>query len=294
MASAAPELSPAEPAPDPVLAQPSARRGLGTRARRVLLTFVAASALLAAGVVIRGIGVESTDDAFVEGHVVIVGARVLGHVRRVLVRDNQLVEAGAPLVELDPAELEARYEAASADFAAAEAQILAEDKAEPWANQAKVALSRARLQQASAAKRLAEVNLGFATIRAPLRGYVSRRSVEPGQIVTPGMPLLAVVPLDDVWVVANFKEDQIGGFKPGLKATVRVDSFAGEVFEAKVDSVAAASGAKFALLPPDNASGNFVKVVQRVPVLLRFDQPLGQGVVLRPGMSAEVEIKLAR
>jgi membrane fusion protein, multidrug efflux system len=118
---------------------------------------------------------------------------------------------------------------------------------------------------------------------------VSRRTVEPGQMVDPARPLMALVPTDDVWVVANFKEDQVGEMKPGQKAHITVDAYGGRDFEAHVDSLAGAAGSRFSLLPPDNASGNFVKVVQRIPVLLRFDK-LPEGVQLRPGMSVETTV----
>jgi membrane fusion protein (multidrug efflux system) len=118
---------------------------------------------------------------------------------------------------------------------------------------------------------------------------VSRRTVEQGQLVGPDRPMLALVPLQDIWVVANFKEDQIGEMKAGQKATVRVDTYGRHDFQGHVESLAGASGARFALLPPDNASGNFVKVVQRVPVLVRLDRV--PDVPLRPGMSAVVTVR---
>jgi membrane fusion protein (multidrug efflux system) len=113
--------------------------------------------------------------------------------------------------------------------------------------------------------------------------------VEVGQMVGPDKGLLSLVPLDDVWVVANFKEDQLAEMKPGATATVTIDAYGSKPFFGHVDSIAGASGARFALLPPDNASGNFVKVVQRVPVLVRLDE--AQGAELRPGMSANVTVK---
>ncbi len=101
--------------------------------------------------------------------------------------------------------------------------------------------------------------------------------------------MLAVVPLDDVWIVANFKEDQLASMRPGQPVKVTLDTFGRREFPAHLDSVAGASGARFALLPPDNATGNFVKVVQRVPVLVRLDA-LPSDVTLRPGMSADVTV----
>jgi membrane fusion protein, multidrug efflux system len=157
------------------------------------------------------------------------------------------------------------------------------------ASEVAVQAAQARLDQAQAAYDLAALNRSYAEVRAPVDGVVSRRTVEQGQLVGPDRPMLALVPLQDVWVVANFKEDQIGEMKPGQEATVRVDTYGRRDFQGHVESLAGASGARFALLPPDNASGNFVKVVQRVPVLVRLDR--SPDVPLRPGMSAVVTVR---
>jgi membrane fusion protein (multidrug efflux system) len=152
-----------------------------------------------------------------------------------------------------------------------------------------VEASLARVEQAKSQLGLAELASSYAFVRAPHGGQISRRTVEVGQMVGPDKPLLSIVPLDDVWVVANFKEDQLAEMRPGEAATVTVDTFGSREFTGHVDSIAGASGARFALLPPDNASGNFVKVVQRVPVLVRLDP--GARVDLRPGMSANVTVR---
>lgn len=159
--------------------------------------------------------------------------------------------------------------------------------------QAAVQLAEARLKQTQAAAKLAELAVSYTQVRAPITGVVSRRTVEPGQMVGPERALMAVVPQDDVWVVANFKEDQVGEMRPGQPADVQVDAFGGKHFKAHVDSLAGASGARFALLPPDNASGNYVKVVQRIPVLLRFDGDM-KDTPLKPGMSAVVTVDVRR
>ncbi|MBC7661855.1 MAG: HlyD family secretion protein [Chitinophagaceae bacterium] len=148
----------------------------------------------------------------------------------------------------------------------------------------------ARVQQAEASLALARLNLSYTTITAPINGIVSRRSVESGQMVTPMVPLLALVDLDDVWVVANYKEDQLEDIRLGQKAKVKVDSYGSKTFEAEVASIGAATGSKFALIPPDNASGNFVKVVQRIPILLHFKNLKQDALAVRPGMSADVTI----
>ena len=143
----------------------------------------------------------------------------------------------------------------------------------------------ARVVQAKTALRQAQLNLEYATIRAPVAGVVSKRTVEIGQIVQPGQPLLAVVALEDIWVTANFKETQLRNMRPGQKTTISVDAYGGRKYEGHVDSIAAATGSKFSLLPPENASGNFVKVVQRVPVKIVFEKGQDSEHLLRPGMS---------
>ncbi len=160
------------------------------------------------------------------------------------------------------------------------------------AAQAQVALTESRVKQAEAAVRTAELNLSYAAVRAPAAGVVSRRSVELGQTVAPDRPLLALVATRDLWVVANFKETQVGEMRPGQPAEVEIDAFSGRSLSGHVESIAGATGARFALLPPDNASGNFVKVVQRVPVLIRIDD--ADGIALRPGLSADVTVRVGQ
>lgn len=154
---------------------------------------------------------------------------------------------------------------------------------------AQVDVAKARVAQAKAALEQAELNLSYMKVRAPTPGVISRRSVEPGQLVDPARPLLALTALDDSWIVANFKEDQIGGLRVGQAAEVSLDAFSGRKLKAHVDSLSGGTGSRFALLPPDNASGNFTKVVQRVPVLIRIDDK-PQDIVLRPGLSAFVTV----
>jgi membrane fusion protein (multidrug efflux system) len=143
----------------------------------------------------------------------------------------------------------------------------------------------ARVRQAEAALKQAELNLDHATVQAPTGGVVSRKSVEPGQVVQPGQPLMALVDLNDVWVTANFKESQLAKMRPGQKATISVDALGGKTFQGHVDSIAAATGAKFSLLPPENATGNYVKVVQRIPVRIFLEPGQDPDHLLRPGMS---------
>jgi membrane fusion protein (multidrug efflux system) len=152
--------------------------------------------------------------------------------------------------------------------------------------------AQGRLAQAEANREAAELNLAYTTIRAPGAGRVSRKSVEVGQVVQAGQLLMAVVDLDDVWVLANFKETELTGVRPGQRATVTVDTYPGIVFHARVDSIQAGSGAVFSLLPPENATGNFVKVVQRIPVKLVIERDENRRHLLVPGMSVVPAIEL--
>jgi membrane fusion protein (multidrug efflux system) len=149
---------------------------------------------------------------------------------------------------------------------------------------------RAEVKAKQAALDLANINLGYTKITAPVGGEVSERGVRDGQYVHGGTQVISVVPLDNVWVIANYKETQLTHVVIGQGAEIRVDTFPGVAVSARVDSIAPASGSQFSLLPPDNATGNFTKVVQRIPVKLRLkpDNPLAGR--LRPGMSVEATI----
>ncbi|HSL92038.1 MAG TPA: HlyD family secretion protein [Candidatus Limnocylindrales bacterium] len=329
----------------------------------------------------------ATDDAFVEGRIHPVAARIQGTVIEVLVDDNQPVKAGQPLARIDPEPFAVRVAAASsalssasADLAAARSDIQAarEDlaAAQSLRTQAKVAVEAARSRSALAAARLAQANRdaerarnlferhsisrerneksqtdadvakaqnevareelrlaetavpaaealvsqrravlaqreakvgqrnaeakqkesalaeaklykGYTEIVAPTDGYVTRKNVESGQVVSPGQLLLAVASLSDVWVVANYKETQIEKIRPGQAVRIRVDTYPGRKFKGKVESIMAGTGSAFSLFPPENATGNYVKVVQRVPVKIVLDKGEDPGRLLRIGMSVE-------
>ena len=157
---------------------------------------------------------------------------------------------------------------------------------------AQVDAAQGKVAQALANLRQAELNLEYCTVRAPVGGRVSKKTVEVGQVVQSGQALLALVDLDRVWIVANFKETALTHVRPGQRATVAVDTYPGTVFKARVESIQAGSGAVFSLLPPENATGNFVKVVQRVPVKLVFDAGENARHLLVPGMSVVPTIEL--
>jgi membrane fusion protein (multidrug efflux system) len=149
---------------------------------------------------------------------------------------------------------------------------------------ARADVANARVQQFSAALAQAELNLQRTSITAPSDGIISRKSVEVGQVIQPGQPLFALVSQGDVWVTANFKETQLRHVQPGQRVTIDVDGL-GRELNGHVDSIAAATGAKFSLLPPENATGNYVKVVQRIPVKIVFEPGQDPDHRLRPGMS---------
>jgi len=311
---------------------------------------------------------QSTDNAQVDGHIVPVLAKVGGYVKTVNVSENDHVNSGQLLVQLDDADYVVRLQQAQADLAAAEAtaggggysgqaeaqvqsaagQRAALDAqigaARANANKADADLARARelvakqiisKQQLDAAQASADVahanliaaerqaaaaggtvntaesgvrvanartlaaramaanaqlQLDYTRITAPASGEVSRKQVEVGQLVAPGQPLLSIVADTGVWVTANFKETQLSKIRVGQPVEFEIDAYGGCVAEGKVASVSGATGAKFALLPPDNATGNFTKVVQRVPVRIAVTKPCGGNRPLRPGLSANVHV----
>jgi membrane fusion protein, multidrug efflux system len=158
-------------------------------------------------------------------------------------------------------------------------------------SQAQAETAGATIEQLQAAVRQAELELSYTKIYAPEPGRVTRKAVEAGALVQVGQPLMAVVP-GEVWVTANFKESQIGKVQPGQPVEINVDAYPDKVFKGHVDSVQAGTGARFSMIPPENATGNYVKVVQRVPVKIVFDETPDPRHMLAPGMSVEPEVKI--
>jgi len=321
---------------------------------------------------------ESTDDAFIAGHIISVAPRVAGQVATVHVLDNQIVHSNDLLVELDPADFattlaqkqaaqnsaESNFKAAIAGYelmkvkvttaeavaleSKADAEAAAADEAKAKADferaqqlvkqntisaqefdQAQAAamsaeanynsarqkaasdeskVGEARAQQAAAKAESdavfsqlnearttvdsANLNLSYTKIFAPGDGRITRKQVEAGDYLQAGEQILSIVP-QEVWVVANFKESQLEKMLPGQPALVEIDALGGKKFRAHVDSVQAGSGAAFSLLPPENATGNFVKVIQRVPVKIVFDEPLPAGKTIGPGLSVEPSVQVS-
>jgi membrane fusion protein (multidrug efflux system) len=189
-----------------------------------------------------------------------------------------------------------RFDATLADSAKAEAGLAGSGAQAQGARRQLAVLitertiAEAQTEQAQAALTLAEVDLEATVIRAPVDGMIGNRAVREGQYVRTGQTLMAVVPLASVWVDANYKETQLGRIRPGQKAMIAVDALGGREIEGRVDSFAPASGARFSLLPPENATGNFTKVVQRVPVRIRLTAGAEQAGLLRPGLSVTAHI----
>jgi membrane fusion protein (multidrug efflux system) len=311
----------------------------------------------------------STDNAQVDSHITFIAPRIAAFVSRVLVDDNQHVNAGDTLVLLDDRDLKVRLEQAEADLHAAEAaagsrggggeakaqfeatraqagsvqaRIIAAEAdfrkaaadleryrklaaqkiisaqqldaaqaafeaaaanlesvrrqaaaagSQVSASGAAVRSADARLAAARAAVDNARLQLSYARLTAPVSGSIAKRNAESGALVQVGQTLMSVVPDKDVWVTANLKETQLTNVRVGDHAEFTVDAYPGRKFEGRVESLSPATGARFALLPPDNATGNFTKVVQRLPVKIAVDQPVQTVVPLRPGMSVEVTIE---
>src|SRR4051794_2106340 len=314
----------------------------------------------------------SSDNAQVDGHITLIAPRIAAFVTRILVDDNQHVQAGDTLVILDARDLKVKLQQAEADLHQAEAavgsrgkagQTQAElqatraeaasaqasvsaaeadyhkaatdveryrklatqkivsaqqfDAAEAAAAQAAAKLEAARRQASAAGSQVSasgaavrsadarlaaaqaaventKLQLSYASITAPVSGTVARRNAEVGALVQVGQTLMSIVPDENVWVTANLKETQLTHVRVGDRAEFTVDAYPGRKFEGRVESLSPATGARFALLPPDNATGNFTKVVQRVPVRIAVDQPSGTPVPLRPGMSVDVTIETSK
>jgi membrane fusion protein, multidrug efflux system len=327
----------------------------------------------------KGFSHEGTDDAFLAANTVSISPKVPGEVTEVFVKDNQMVKAGDPLVQIDPrdfrtavaqktaalaaaaantnvilssfkmlgvqvatAEATARQseaqaaadrvkaENAAADLKRAEdliarkiispqefdnAKALADAATNTWqASEAKTASDRSKIDEAEAeleagrsaleralaqAKQsqvdvdLADLSLSYTRIVAPADGRITRKAVEPGDYIQVGQRLMAVVPTN-IWVVGNFKETQLKKIRIGQPVEISVDSVGGRMFPGHVESIQAGSGAAFSLLPPENAVGNYVKVVQRIPVKIVFDNPVEAQHSLGPGMSAEPSIQTGK
>jgi membrane fusion protein (multidrug efflux system) len=203
----------------------------------------------------------------------------------------RVLAAGRAVSEqrLDQAQRE--YDEALAEVEAARRSVSAA-RSQVSAASAGIRGAGAQIAAAAAAVATARVDVGYTVLLAPIDGIIARRRVEPGELVQPGQALMSVVPTTDLWVTANLKETQLADVNPGDEVTFAVDTYKGVEFRGTVASVSPATGARFALLPPDNATGNYTKVVQRVPVRIAVDGRQDPAHPLRPGLSADVKIRV--
>jgi membrane fusion protein (multidrug efflux system) len=267
---------------------------------------VATAVLLIVGIGYGGLATfhslthESTDDAFIDVHFASVAPKIAGRVAVVHVDDNQLVKKGDVLVEIDPRDFQVTLAQAKANLAkdkATQVQASVNEKRaqdlfakkvmstqERDTNVATSDSSKASVEADEAAVEQADLNLGYTKVIAPIDGYVTKEAVTTGDYVQVGQALMSLVP-PRVWVIANFKETQLRNMQPGQPVDITVDAYPSLKLRGRVDSIQAGSGAAFSLLPPENATGNYVKVVQRVPVKIVLDEEQQAQRVLGPGMS---------
>ena len=244
-------------------------------------------------------GKESTDDANIEAHTTAIASKISGYIAVVHVQDNQIVHKGDVLLEIDPKDYELRVAAAKANLVSAEAsaanaktnatrqQTIGKvagtqrdiDAAVATASSANAAVDYAKAQLA-----LAEKDLADTKIIAPEDGAVTMKTAEVGAYATPGKQQLVLVGTER-WVVANYKEVQLTAMRPGQKVKIDVDAYPHLELKGHVESVQRGTGARFSAFPPENATGNFVKIVQRVPVKILIDSEIPPEVVLGPGLS---------
>jgi membrane fusion protein (multidrug efflux system) len=236
---------------------------------------------------------ETTDDAFIQNYAVPISPKISNIVQKLLIDDNQLVQKGQLLIQIDPRDYEVVLLYAQSAYDTAKSNY-ERDVALVGSNAVSkedVDDTRAAYEEAEARLDQAKLNLEYTHITAPVTGYITNRTVEAGAYVQAGETLLSIVP-KNVWVVANYKETQLAHMRPGDPATVRVDAYPQFKFKGHIDSIQAGSGAQFSLFPPENATGNYVKVVQRVPVKILFDDPIPPGVALGPGMSVDPSVRV--
>ena len=272
---------------------------------------------------------ETTDDAFVEGHIVRISPKVTGTIEKLYVDDNDSVKKGMLLVEIDDRDYKARYDQAKAtyemalhrqtsakvdltvaeqdfsrykslyekgavskqEFDSAESRYVAAQQAVFSKEKNKVA--DAELKRLEAAMRQAELELSYTKIYAPEDGKITNRSAEAGAFTSVGSPLFSIVP-EKRWVVANFKETQLNNIRVGDKVKIKVDAYPHLKLEGKVDSIQSSTGAKASMFPPENAVGSYVKVVQRVPVKIVFTSRLDSQYSIEPGMSVVPKVLIKR
>ena len=250
----------------------------------------------------------TTDNAQVQAKTVMIASKVPGYVAKVNVEENQKVKAGDVLVEIESRDYENTYKQVSNEMEGLKARFADAEKnfhrietlwkqgavsQQVYDNtQATYREVRHKLESIQAQVAQAQLNLDYTKIKAPTNGAIAKRAVEIGMLAPSGSPLIGFVSSDQRWVVANFKETEIKDIKVGSAVDIHVDAIPGHKFRGKVESLSAATGATFTLLPPDNATGNFTKVVQRVAVKIEFEGLRPEDTdLLQAGLSAEVKVR---
>ena len=238
---------------------------------------------------------ETTDNAYVTGHIHYIAPQVTGIVQKVVVENNARVKAGDLLVQIDPEPFEAQLADAMAKNERAQGDYAREVELAKTRVVSVQDFAHAKNDADSAAAQLhtAQLNRKYTSVISPVNGVVGGRSVEVGNTVMPAINMLAIVE-GNPWVEANFKETQVAHIHPGQKASLTVDAIPGKTFSGRVISIAPASGRQFALLPADNATGNFTKIVQRLPVRIEFEKESVKGYAdrLAPGLSVVASIRI--
>ena len=199
---------------------------------------------------------------------------------------NLVKEEAATGAELE--QIKARYVVAESDYSAAK-NSLRTNLARIAELKTHFALLQADIKRKQAALELAELNLSYTVIRAPYAGRLGRKNILEGQQIQPGQPLVSIINEGEKWITANYKETQVKGMYVGQAVEIRIDAIAGRVFNGKITAIAGSTGARFSLLPPDNSTGNFVKIIQRVPVKIEFAEKDAESVL--PGMNVIVAVK---
>lgn len=290
--------------------------------KRVVVPTITGLILLIIGTIvsINSIFYKSTDDAFVEGHIITVAPRVSGPVVKLCIEDNQQIKKGDLLLEIDPVDYEvklkqteAKLEEARASLKKAQSQnekdtadyqrytLMFEkgisskqdfDNSQNNYNSAKSSIDEisALVKRLEAEAEQAKLDLSYTKIYATQDGKITHRTVEQGNYVQVAQPMFAIAQ-DDVWVVANFKETQVANMKKGQPVKIKIDAFGRKKFNGVVDSLQMASGAKASLFPPENAVGSYVKIVQRIPVKILFTDNI-EGLNVIPGMSVVPTVKV--
>ena len=238
---------------------------------------------------------ETTDNAYVTGHIHYIAPQVTGVVQRVAVENNARVKAGDLLVQIDPEPFDAQLADAAAKNERAQGDYAREVELAKTRVVSLQDFAHAKNDADSAAAQLrtAQLNRKYATVLSPVDGVIGGRSVEVGNTVMPAINMLAIVE-GNPWVEANFKETQVTHIHAGQKVSLTVDAIPGKSFTGRVVSIAPASGRQFALLPADNATGNFTKIVQRLPVRIEFDPESVKGYEDRivPGLSVVASVRI--